>query len=123
MNPTTHANDAALWIALADLFFLDTEPDEADFKRVAALIKAEAWTRKRVETTLVQWIAPQVAGNLFSVAGVWAGFDSAWLVARVRRSQALRAKRPAWHFLLADWYYGRIIRTIGISRLLVHIDP
>src|SRR5262249_38906123 len=87
-------SEEALWLLLAELFFLDTEPADGDFRRAADALKGAGWTRERAHTTLVELIAPIAGANLgyllWPVIGEWVGFDRAHLSAKIRRSQALR---------------------------------
>ena len=116
------SSDEKIWVELAELFFLDTEFDERDFERIAKLLKDSGWSRERTEKTLVQLIAPHVAGNLghlfWPVIGEWAGFDHDWLCARVRHSKILRTKHPDWYFMISDWWCRKMLRQLDVERLL-----
>ena len=111
-----------LWVALAELFFLDTEPQDDDFDRVLRLLLAAKWTPGRTRATLVQLIAPVAGHNLgfliYPVIGAWSGFDKIDLCRRIEGLAEKRAKRPRWYFWLSDWYCERMLRKLGIERLL-----
>jgi hypothetical protein len=82
----------ALWIALSDLF-LDTDVSlHAD--HIERVILAGPFDLDEVETILMDEVYPVCIGNLFEVAGEWAGFEADHLVARIR------ARRPG---LLEPW--------------------
>lgn len=120
MTPTD--SEKILWLELAELFFIDTEMLEADFMRVAKLIKASNWDRSKVEETLVQLIAPHAGANVgylfIPVIGEWSGFDLDDLCKKIERSQKLRKEKPSWYFTLSDWWCRRMLKNLGIDRLL-----
>ena len=117
--------DEILWIALAELFFLDTDPDEKNFLRVADLLRQSKWSREQTQEILIKYIAPNAGKNLgflvYPVIGEWAGFDQDRLCDQIKRSKAMRAKRPGWYFLISDWWCKRILRRLGVERLLIEI--
>ena len=111
-----------LWVALAELFFLDTEPQGYNFDYVLRLLVAANWTPGRTQATLVQLIAPIAGHNLgfliWPVIGAWSGFDKADLCQRVERLADRRARYPKWYFRLSDWYCERMLRKLDMERLL-----
>ena len=111
-----------LWVALAELFFLDTEPQDRDFDHVLRLLEAANWTPERTRATLVHLIAPAVGDNLgfliYPVIGAWAGFDKAYLCQRVQRLSNRRSEHPKWYFWFSDWYCERMLRKLDMERLL-----
>jgi hypothetical protein len=116
-------NEELIWVTLADLFFLDAEPDERDFINAAELLKSHGWVRAKTQEVIIKYIAPHAAGNLGYlifpiVAGNWSGFDQATLAAKVRRSIELRKSRPDWHFCLSDWWFKRMLVQLDILKLL-----
>jgi hypothetical protein len=50
-----------IWLALAELFFLDTESSEADYFRVAKILSEYRLSRKEVEKIVIYEVAP-IAG-------------------------------------------------------------
>lgn len=119
---TAPLTEEGAWLLLAELFFLDTEPGESDFRLAASALKGAGWSRERVRATLIELIAPYAGANLgyllYPVIGEWAGFDGAFLAARIRRRQSLRQRYPRWWFGLSDWYCARMLRALGLERLL-----
>ena len=115
-----------VWIHLAELFFLDTEPTEECFARVANLLNQNLWTKERVEKTLVQLIAPHVAANLGNLVmptiGEWARFDRESLCRKIQNSKELREQNPEWYFLLSDWWHRRMLNQLGLARLLNQVE-
>lgn len=102
----------APWLALSELF-LDTELQETDLRFIARTLAASGHSLSQLEETLWAEVAPVVGWNLLSVAGVWEGFDPAWLEERVSRgrqrgrllgSLAARLSRRLWRSSIqADW--------------------
>lgn len=119
-----HSHD--LRLALAELFFLDTEHDDVDYAGVAARLKHAGWDRARTHRELIELVAPAVSANLghgvYPVIGEWAGFDKAWLRERIERRIALRARHPRWYFWLQDRHARWMLGQLGINRLLALID-
>lgn len=67
-----------VWGALSELF-LDTEIEEADLDRLAAVLAASAYAEEKLEEILRFEVTPVLKANLQCMAGEWAGFDPAWL--------------------------------------------
>ncbi len=111
-----------IWRTLAELFFLDNEPQEEDFDYAAGLLKDAGWDRKNTRKMLVECIAPVAGANpgrlLWPVIGEWAGFDSADLFQKIQKRMLSREIRPKWRYLFSDWYCERILKTLGIDRLI-----
>jgi hypothetical protein len=118
----TGEQEQRLWVALAELFFLDTEPQDHDFDRVARLLEEANWTPDHTRKTLIELIAPVAGHNLgfliYPVIGEWAGFDEAKLCKQIQRISDSRSRRPAWCFLLSDWYCEWMLRKLDMDRLL-----
>lgn len=96
-----------LWLALAELFFLDTEPDHNDYRRVARLLHEAGWSEQdAIEALLL--IAPIAGANLgfliYPVIGAWAGFDKASLCEKIEARAISRQRYPKWYFYLQDKY-------------------
>lgn len=111
-----------IWKTLAELFFLDNEPQESDFDYAAGLLKEAEWDRHKTRTTLVELIAPVAGDNLayllWPVIGIWSGFDSADLSQKIQKRIASRKMRPDWRYLFSDWYCERMLKKLGMDRLL-----
>ena len=111
-----------LWVALAELFFLDTEFNEEHFINLAARLKESGWDRERTEKELVQFIAPVAGANLgyliWPVIGEWAGFDRTDLCAKIRSAAAHREKHPNWYFFLSDRHSRWMLKKLDAQRLL-----
>ena len=71
--------------------WLDTELDAEDHRRIASVLRDSGYTIPELEAICRSEVAPVVSGNLLSVAGEWAGFDSAWLEEEILR----RLRRPS----------------------------
>jgi hypothetical protein len=116
------ASEEEIWGALADLFFLDLETGPEDVDRVANLLRENGWSRKEVERTLVELIAPVAGGNvgymLFPVNGIWTGFDTRWLGDRIARRRLARTTYPTYLFWLSDFWCRRMLRALDWEQLL-----
>lgn len=105
LAPSDLAARAPVWEALSE-FWLDTELGAADHARIAAVIAASPFTIPEVRAILDFEVSPAVGANGVSVAGVWEGFDSAWLRAACEQ-RALRPRSPwrrAWIALWLPYY-------------------
>lgn len=123
MEGTAPISPETLWVMLAELFFLDTEPGEADYARAAALLQQARWTRNTTRAILTDLIAPVAGENLgylvFPVpAPAWSGFDADKLCTRIRRLQEQRAQYPRWYFMLQDWNSRRMLKLLGMEAFL-----
>lgn len=66
-----------VWEAMSGLF-LDTDTSLDRARRVGILARSP-YSVHELESILIEEVYPVCAGNLSSIAGEWAGFDSAWL--------------------------------------------
>jgi hypothetical protein len=104
MNDTERAIATRLpvWVALSELF-LDTELDDADHDRIAAVLAASPYSEDKLEEILRFEVTPVLKKNLQSVAGEWESLDPAWL----REQLAPRLDhRPRFRL---SWF--RLVRT------------
>jgi hypothetical protein len=111
-----------LWVALAELFFLDTESQNYDFDRVTRLLKEAKWSSQKTRRALIELIAPIAGHNLgfliWPVIGEWAGFDQTDLCRRIQCLSERRKKWPKWFFCASDWYCERMLKQLDMDRLL-----
>ena len=102
-----------LWVALSGLF-LDTEPDAADFERMAHAVRASGLSPAEIDTVLWDELFPVLAPNLLSVAGQWGYFDEEWLRTRItayleqprqhsRKLPRIHPLRAVHTQIAADW--------------------
>lgn len=106
LSPEDRLARAPLWEALADLW-LDTELADTQLDYIARVIAASPYSLEAVIAIHDTEVAPAVSANLLSVAGEWAGFDSAWLNQRCHHFAARR--HSPWHRLRV-WMLRRRIR-------------
>ena len=111
-----------VWVRVAELFFLDTEPGEEEFVLVADLIRSQGWSREYTEWLLVRAIAPHAGANLgylvLPAIGEWAGFNQEKLCKWISQSIAFSRGKPDWYFLISDWWCRRMLNRLGMQRLL-----
>lgn len=71
-----------IWLALSE-FYLDTELNEADFKRIAEILKESGYSFRELKQINYEEVAPVVSPNTLTVAGEWSGFDEEWLIEEI----------------------------------------
>jgi hypothetical protein len=71
-----------VWQALSDLY-LDTVASPAEIGGNARILAESPYTEVELRRILQEEINPACLRNLFSVAGVWTGFDSDRLQSRI----------------------------------------
>jgi hypothetical protein len=90
-------NRRRVWEALSALY-LDTDTSLSRQWR-ADILAASPYSLQELEDILVEEVHPVCRLNLLCVAGEWAGFDLAWLEARILRRA--RSWSPFRRFALA----------------------
>lgn len=121
MTSNSAETDPQIWLALADLFFLDDGHDDAEFDQVAGLLRDHGWSSERTERFLVEYIAPVFAANLWVVAGAWGTFGEECVKERVGKAIRKRARLPRWWLEFRDWRYRRMIRELDWEKLRVRL--
>lgn len=71
-----------VWSALSELY-LDTELEEADWERLAAVLVRSGYSLGQLEEILYRELHPVLHRNLLSVAGEWSAFDVTWLETKI----------------------------------------
>lgn len=109
-----------VWIALSELY-LDTEV-EAFHDAIAETLAASPFDLGALHAMLMRDVHPVLFTNLMAPAGVWDGFDEAWLVERIRARSGRRRHG------LSAWFRGDIDaqwRAVAakIEALRAHTDP
>ena len=87
MKPRTLTPRYRAWIALSELY-LDQELTDGDIARLAERLHATGYTIAQLRRIDEREVAPVLAGNLLSVAGTWAGFDTRELIADIEQRLA-----------------------------------
>ena len=102
-------NDPAresVWLALSELW-LDTELDAADLAAIAGTLAISGLTVEELEAIYRLEVAPVVWSNAWTTAGVWDGFDPAWLSAAIAAHRARAWRWPdrwCWRgYARAQW--------------------
>lgn len=87
-----------VWRALSALW-LDTELDASALDSIVRVLRDAGFDHATLETIYAVELAPVLGPNLLGVAGVWSGFDEAWLAARILDNLRRRPRRTrfrAW---------------------------
>lgn len=108
-----------VWEALSELY-LDTDIDPAVLGRVAEALARSPYSLGELERILRYEVHPVLVSNLYSVAGVWSGFDRQWLAeaigAYLRRPWPVRWWRSRLMRAHAVILWHRLIRRIAAAR-------
>lgn len=67
-----------VWHAMSELF-LDTELDDSALEHIAGVFVDSGYSLTELRVILDSEVGPVLYKNLYSVAGVWSGFDEHWL--------------------------------------------
>lgn len=121
-------HEEEIWPALADLFFLDTEPQPEQFQSVARFLIERGYGRQEVERALIERVAPVAGANLGYllypiVTGEWAGFDPDLLCEEIGRWRRRRARLPGWCIWVTDRWCHRMLCQMRWERLLTLLPP
>ena len=95
-----------VWLAMSELF-LDTDIEPLK-EHIAKDLASTKYSVSELNTILKEQVAPAVATNLLSVAGVWQGFDQEALFEAILEIKSGKKKKPAFTWLgmriaKADW--------------------
>ena len=106
-----------IWIALSD-FYLDTELQESDFKRIAHTISESPYSIEQVKEINKYELFPVLQWNLISVAGEWAGFNEELLVKfitdslqkrNITRKLGIEISYLTFHWMCKD-YWRKLVK-------------
>lgn len=81
------ASRRPVWAVLSELF-LDTNLTADDRDRIADALARSTYAVEELDRILLWEVYPACHSNLLSIAGEWAGFDPAWLEARILRGSS-----------------------------------
>jgi hypothetical protein len=109
--PNTLAARRPLWQALSDLY-LDNEPTERDLAWIADVCARSPYSLNEINHIMFGEVYPSLIGNLFSMAGEWAGFDPEWLINKISQNQSRRTFLPWWINPVKQYYLGAYWRCI-----------
>lgn len=88
-----------VWLALSD-FYLDTELQASDLRYIRSVFEQSGFSEAQIKHINYHEVAPVLMVNLQSIAGVWGGFDKAWVIERItERLTSPRANQswgPVW---------------------------
>ncbi|MEO0901552.1 MAG: hypothetical protein AAFY00_05855 [Bacteroidota bacterium] len=97
-----------IWLALSE-FYLDTELQSADYDAISKVLKASGLGVGQLKEIDKFEVFSVLKYNLLSVAGVWTGFDEAWLYETCTKSY-LRKHKPL--FRLKNKIYHLFLRKM-----------
>jgi len=102
----------AAWEALSELF-LDTELTGHGVSSIVRQLRSTGFSVQELERIYEEEVAPVCWRNLQVPAGVWTGFDPAWL------AQAIQSRQRSASVLdrLSWWKRWRIKRWTSLSRV------
>lgn len=101
-SPEDRDTRIPVWMALSELY-LDNDASCA-CDQIARTLAASPYSLETLSRILLDEVHPALHANLLQVAGEWAGFDEAWLIAHV---QAVRA-RPLWRRRWSRLSFGMV---------------
>jgi hypothetical protein len=78
-------NRAEVWKSISE-FYLDTELQEADYIRIARILKQSDYSIVELKDIDLYEVFPTLQSNLNSIAGEWAGFDADWLIEECKKN-------------------------------------
>jgi len=115
---------APLWEAMSTLW-LDTELQDYDFDYIARTMIESGYSPEQLEQIFTTEVAPICGWNMYSVAGVWDGFDEEWLaeeiLKNIRKQEKICFYR--WYiesrlakFLLASPIWADWEKTVAIYK-------
>ncbi len=81
-----------VWLALSE-FYLDTELTDQDLIRINRIFENSGYSLRELQAINAGEVGLVLRVNLWSVAGVWNGFDPAWLCEEIARQIAGRKRR------------------------------
>lgn len=103
-----------VWIALSE-FYQDTELQEHDFQRIATVFGESGYSMVELKRINYEEVAPVLSANLVSAAGVWSGFDEAWLeeeiIKRLKKKKSVSVFNSIYKKYvdgLTDAYWRRV---------------
>jgi len=110
----------SIWLALSE-FYLDTDLDDSDFVRIAAIFKQSGLSLDELKEIDLYEVFPLLGGNLSGTAGSWAGFDEVWLFSGCQKLCAKRnTKVHRWfvrirnkmHYWMRSRYWEAVERKM-----------
>lgn len=91
-----------VWTALSDLY-LDTDV-ALSYDHIVRTLAASPYPLDALRNILIDEVHPALCANLLQVAGEWAGFEPAWLVACLQSICA----QPLWRRRLSRLSFGLV---------------
>jgi len=86
LSQTDLARKKPLWLVLSDLF-LDIEIEDSDLSSIVQIMKKSGFDLVEIGKILMDDVFPICIGNMYSVAGVWTGFNENELFEAIIKSK------------------------------------
>ena len=86
MNKTELNRRQPVWLAISE-FYLDTDLSKEQIYLILTEFKKSGYTLTQLKDIDFYEVKPIVGSNLNSVAGIWSGFDEAWLLEKIERER------------------------------------
>jgi hypothetical protein len=96
-----------VWTVLAELF-LDTSFDDADYDRIAAVLRKSPYQLTEIEQILRNEVSPAFSGNLLSIAGEWARWTEEE-VKEVMERWLVRQSAKGWTAWIKTRFTARVV--------------
>ncbi len=120
MDTRELARRQPVWLALSE-FYLDTELQPADFKRIKAVFDQSGYSLQELRQIDYDEVGPYLLANLLSVAGEWAAFEKNALLAALTARTTSQPKRSSllplrwlwrkWIDFFNDRYFQRVFAS------------
>jgi hypothetical protein len=97
LNSEEIENRKPLWEAMSELW-IDTAPADHQYLYIAEVMGRSNYSLDELEQICFREVAPVVCGNLLNVAGVWSGFDAAWLFNNILLNLQKQQQNPFYRW-------------------------
>ena len=92
INLTEIERRKPVWLAISE-FYLHTELDIDDILRIKVIFRNSGYSLEELKDIDFYEVKPIVGINLWSVAGVWAGFDEVWLWNKIQKRLSKKRRK------------------------------
>ncbi|MDC7995657.1 DUF7079 family protein [Altibacter sp. HG106] len=101
-----------VWKALSQLY-LDTKLQQDDYKQIGTILYSSGFTLAEIKAIHRYEVVPVVGTNLMSAAGVWTGFDDAWLQTQCTKAYEKRSRCAyRWRINVYLFFFGSLFKKV-----------